>query len=67
MTKLIDSDLTGNDIIFWVNNEKDEMLRLCSNGEILVKGKLAATDLAVYEGFVEFLKVTGHYKRDELQ
>ena len=38
-----------NTITFTVNNGALEMLKLCPNGDIYVKGKLAANDLEVVD------------------
>ena len=44
------------DIIFYVNDNK-EILKLCPNGDIFVKGKLAENDKEVVDAMREFLKV----------
>lgn len=49
-----------NDITFY--QDKQEVLRICTNGDFFVKGAKAANDQKVYEGFVDFLKGAGFYK-----
>lgn len=43
------------DIVFRFTNPDFEILRMCANGNILVKGKLAANDLEVVDAFREFV------------
>lgn len=43
------------DIIFTVNNGKKEILRLCANGDILLRGKLLENDKDLVDGLREFL------------
>lgn len=49
---------TKGDIIF--NSECGEMLKLKSNGDIFVKGKLIENDKEVVEGLRLFLKEMGY-------
>ena len=52
-----EQDLSG-DITFSVANdtgEPIEMLALCGNGDIKVKGRLTTNDMEVVEAFKEFL------------
>jgi hypothetical protein len=44
------------DIRFEVAGNR-EMLRLCANGDIYVRGELADTDAAVVAGFKEWLRI----------
>jgi len=46
-------------IVFNVYDE--EYLKICENGDFLVKGRLVKNDQAVYDGFVNFLKSAGFY------
>jgi hypothetical protein len=48
-----------SDISFFTNGS--EILKICGNGDFVVKGKKVASDKKVYEGFVDFLKETGYY------
>lgn len=48
-----EAERTGGDILFSVG--EIEMLRLCSNGDIYVKGRLTTNDLETVEGFKEFV------------
>lgn len=60
-----DKVLTFNEessIIFLVNNGQREMLKLCSNGDIFVKGKLVENDKEVIEALREWLKMQGVIK-----
>lgn len=50
------SDLDPTTISFCTKNEKEPIIKLCSNGDIFVKGKLVENDLEVVEGMREFLK-----------
>jgi len=50
------SDLDPTTISFCNKNEKEPIIKLCSNGDIFVKGKLVENDLEVVEGMREFLK-----------
>lgn len=50
---------TENAIIFTVKDcseEYDNILKLCSNGDIFVKGKLIENDKEVVDGLREFLR-----------
>lgn len=44
------------DINFHVNNGQLEIMRLCSNGDIFVKGNLVENDKEVVDGLREFLE-----------
>jgi hypothetical protein len=54
-TKLEADNSSSGDITFLVDNEKVEILKLCSNGDIYVRGRLATNDLEVVEGLRYFL------------
>ena len=60
---MTDLKLTGEEIerdsIIFYTNENNEMLKLCANGDILVKGKLIENDKEVVDAFREFLKLQG--------
>jgi len=47
------------DIEFYTNNIV--FLKICQNGDFLVKGKKVKNDKKIYDGFVEFLKSAGYY------
>lgn len=51
----IDTTGKSGDIVFSLNYGKTEMLRLCSNGDIFVKGVLVETDKEVFVGLREFI------------
>jgi hypothetical protein len=56
------------DIIFAVRNGAQEMLRLCGNGDIMVKGNLATNDLELVESFHEFITMAKpKLNREELR
>lgn len=63
-----DKQFGHSDIILTVANDKEsgpiEMLRLCSNGDIFVKGNLAKNDLEVVEALKEFLIEAKRIKHD---
>ena len=46
----------SGDIVMFTGNQ--EMLRLCDNGDIKVKGKLITNDSEVVEGMKELLRLT---------
>jgi len=48
------------DITFYTDGNT-ESLRLCGNGDFIVKGKKLVNDKKLYEGFVDFLKDAGYY------
>lgn len=45
-----------------VDKKKQEILKLCENGDIFVKGKLAENDKEVVDALREFLKEQGFLK-----
>jgi len=51
-------------IIFFsqVCSEKQEILKLCENGDIFVKGRLAENDKEVVDALREFLRGQGFLK-----
>jgi hypothetical protein len=53
-----DPTLTSNNISFMSTIDKNytEILKLCSNGDIFVKGKLIENDKEVVDAMREFLK-----------
>jgi hypothetical protein len=56
--KAVDSNLTPNNISFMTVVDKDytEILKMCGNGDIFVKGKLIENDKEVVDAMREFLK-----------
>ena len=50
------NEIEANNIIFYVDNGKTEVLKLCGNGDIFVRGKLAENDKEVVQGLRDFLK-----------
>ena len=51
-----------NTIFFMQDNGAREILKLCENGDIFVKGKLAENDKEVVDALREFLKGQGLLK-----
>jgi hypothetical protein len=51
-----------NTISFVQDNAGREILKLCENGDIFVKGKLAENDKEVVDALREFLKGQGFLK-----
>lgn len=51
-----------NTIFFAQDNSKREILKLCGNGDIFVKGKLTENDKEVVDALREFLKGQGLLK-----
>jgi hypothetical protein len=51
-----------NTISFMQDNAGREILKLCENGDIFVKGKLAENDKEVVDALREFLKGQGFLK-----
>ena len=51
-----DGEIEANNIIFYVDNGSTEILKLCENGDIFVKGRLAENDKEVVQGLRDFLK-----------
>ena len=47
-----------NNIIFFL--QENEILKLCENGDIFVKGRLAENDKEVVDALREFLKSLGY-------
>lgn len=45
-----------------VDKQNQEILKLCENGDIFVKGRLAENDKEVVDAFREFLKGQGFLK-----
>ena len=66
--KIMNEEFGHSDIILTVGHNKEsgpiEMLRLCSNGDILVKGNLATNDLEIVEALKEFLIEAKRIKHD---
>ena len=56
--KLTGKEFQSNTIIFSTNVD-NEMIKLCDNGDILVKGKLIENDKEVVNAMREFLKTQG--------
>jgi hypothetical protein len=51
-----------NTISFMQDNVGREILKLCENGDIFIKGKLAENDKEVVDALREFLKGQGFLK-----
>ena len=50
----------SHDISFFPDG-KTESLKICENGDFIVKGKKVVDDKKVYKAFVDFLKQAGTY------
>ncbi len=63
---MTDLKLTGkkfeNNAIHFFTNENNEIIKLCDNGDIFVKGKLIENDKEVVDAMREFLKIQGYLK-----
>jgi len=57
-------ELIENSILFFVGDPSKEALRICADGKFFVYGREVTQDREVYEGFVRFLKESGHYKKE---
>lgn len=57
--KLIGKEIKSNTIQFFTN-ENNEIIKLCDNGDIFVKGKLIENDKEVVDAMREFLKTQGY-------
>ena len=64
--KLTGKEFQSNTIIFSTNVD-NEMIKLCDNGDILVKGKLIENDKEVVNAMREFLKTQGYLNTDVSQ
>ena len=49
-------------LFFQVDKSNHEILKLCGNGDIFVKGRLAENDKEVVDALREFLRVQGFLK-----
>ena len=54
--------LEQNTIFFMKDRENNEILKLCENGDIFVKGRLAENDKEVVDALRDFLKSQGFLK-----
>jgi hypothetical protein len=52
--------LYRNDFTFICANENNEILRLCENGDILIRGILCENDKEVVDAMREFLRSHGN-------
>lgn len=57
--KLIGKEIKSNTIQFFTN-ENNEIIKLCDNGDIFVKGKLIENEKEVVDAMREFLKTQGY-------
>ena len=57
--KLIGKEIESNTIRFFTD-ENNEIIKLCYNGDIFVKGKLIENDKEVVDAMREFLKTQGY-------
>lgn len=58
--ELADDEITEDTDIAFFSADGEEILRLCDNGDIKVRGNLAENDKAVVDGMREFLKNSGY-------
>ena len=61
---LKDVDLESNTITFQMT-DTTEIIKLCKNGDIFIKGKLIENDKEVVDAMREFLIDSGHLKQKE--
>lgn len=61
--QLSDSEFVTEDTYEFSDRNGNAMLTLKGTGEILVRGRLAATDKEVVDVLKEFVKLTHSYKR----
>ena len=57
--KLTGKEIENNTIHFFTNGN-NEIIKLCDNGDIFVKGKLIENDKEVVDAMREFLKTQGY-------
>jgi len=57
--KLTGKEFESNTIHFFTNGN-NEIIKLCDNGDIFVKGKLIENDKEVVDAMREFLKTQGY-------
>ena len=57
--KLIGKEIESNTIRFFTD-ENNEIIKLCYNGDIFVKGKLIENDKEVVDAMREILKTQGY-------
>ena len=57
--KLIGKEIESNTIRFFTD-ENNEIIKLCDDGDIFVKGKLIENDKEVVDAMREFLKTQGY-------
>lgn len=55
------ADIEPGDLVFQGGSPPREILKLCSNGDILVNGRLAANDNEVVEGLRKLLNFRGSH------
>lgn len=53
---IIESNESENNTFIFLKKDSTEILKLCGNGDILVKGKLVENDKEVVDAMREFLK-----------
>lgn len=53
---VLKSNIPSNTVFFMKGGTHDEILKLCENGDIFVKGKLIENDKEVVDALREFLK-----------
>ena len=62
LTSVFTADKIPTFIVFMQDNGAREILKLCENGDIFVKGKLTENDKEVVDALREFLKGQGFLK-----
>ena len=57
--KLTGKEFQSNTIQFFTNRD-NEIIKLCANGDIFVKGKLIENDKEIVDAMREFLRTQGY-------
>lgn len=64
MTQIKVLPIEQNTVFFYqVDKEQKEILKLCANGDIFVKGRLAENDKEIVNALRDFLKFQGFLKQ----
>ena len=58
--------LAANTVTFQIGSTPPEILKLCENGDIYVKGKLVENDKEVVDAMREFLSAQGYLNREHI-
>lgn len=58
-------EIEKDNIVFTVENGAREVIRLAANGDIFVHGRLIENDKEIVEGFRDFLRQAGLYRKED--